>query len=195
MANCFEFCIDGVCLQRCSGNYSYNYKKTYDRHSMNNWNKCPDNCKSVSDPSQTYGGYTHGPYSQKWGDQTPSSKVGGARLDPTKCIPFDRVHQTEQLLSGHLMAIYYGTDPCFANSAPLAQCAAQCPVGWEFVSGKCYQVIFEYHFRFVNSKAFTEVYSCCQLEHIKCELQGIMLNVPPTKAVQCTARKGLSLFW
>ncbi|PAV64439.1 hypothetical protein WR25_07026 [Diploscapter pachys] len=31
------------------------------------------------------------------------------------------------------------TIDCFANSAPLAECAAQCPAGWDFVSGKCYQ--------------------------------------------------------
>ncbi|PAV88629.1 hypothetical protein WR25_05242 [Diploscapter pachys] len=32
------------------------------------------------------------------------------------------------------------TDPCFANSAPLAECAAQCPTGWDFFEGKCYQL-------------------------------------------------------
>ena len=26
--------------------------------------------------------------------------------------------------------------------------AAQCPTGWDFIDGKCYQVIIKYHFRF-----------------------------------------------
>ena len=73
--------------------------------------------------------------------------------------------------------------------------AAQCPAGWDFVSGKCYKVIVEYHFRFVNSKAFTDAYNWCQLGHSKYVLQGIMLNVPPTKAVQCTARQRLGCLW
>ncbi|PAV82160.1 hypothetical protein WR25_19252 [Diploscapter pachys] len=33
------------------------------------------------------------------------------------------------------------TVDCFADSAPLAQCEAQCSTGWDFVDGKCYQFV------------------------------------------------------
>ena len=39
---------------------------------------------------------------------TQISKFQFWGLDPTTCIPFDRAHQTEQLLSRHHMVIYYG---------------------------------------------------------------------------------------
>ena len=39
---------------------------------------------------------------------TQISKFQFWGLDPTICIPIDRVHQTEQLLWRHLMVIYYG---------------------------------------------------------------------------------------
>ena len=38
---------------------------------------------------------------------TQISKFQFWGLDPTTCIPFDRAHQTEQLLWRHLMVIYY----------------------------------------------------------------------------------------
>ena len=36
---------------------------------------------------------------------------------------------------------------CFSN-LNLTISAAQCPTGWDFVGGKCYKVIVEYHIRF-----------------------------------------------
>ena len=39
---------------------------------------------------------------------TKISKFQFWGLNPTTCIPFDRAHQTEQLLSRHHMVIYYG---------------------------------------------------------------------------------------
>ena len=49
-------------------------------NSTNNCNKDPDKIASVfgSEPN-LYGGYTHGPYSQKMGRSGLAPKVGGAR--------------------------------------------------------------------------------------------------------------------
>ncbi|PAV79068.1 hypothetical protein WR25_22156 [Diploscapter pachys] len=92
-------------------------------HSMNNWNKGPDNCKSVPDPNQIYMVNTF---------MGPNHKTGETRFRLKKWAGL-------------------GADPCSKNEAPLAEC---------------------------------DVYNYCHLEHSKCELQGIMPNVPPTKTLQ-----------
>ncbi|PAV64072.1 hypothetical protein WR25_01926 [Diploscapter pachys] len=75
---------------------------------------------------------------------------------------------------------------------PTTEPAAQCPTGWDFVDGKCYRVIVEYHF--ANNNDFPVFWYCCHLEHSKFELHGIMRprNLPSTKAVQPTAKPELA---
>ncbi|PAV83016.1 hypothetical protein WR25_27119 [Diploscapter pachys] len=71
------------------------------------------------------------------------------------------------------------TIDCFANSAPLAQCDAQCPPPWEFVNGKCYQFfanLITWNAAATNCRALcTPPSSMCHLPRLYSEQQGIDL--------------------
>ncbi|PAV84797.1 hypothetical protein WR25_13703 [Diploscapter pachys] len=75
---------------------------------------------------------------------------------------------------------YPGIGTCFANSALLACCAAQCPTGWEFVNGKCYQY-FDNRATWNAAAAAcmalcTSPSTTCHLPRVYSQQQGMELN-------------------
>ncbi|PAV60845.1 hypothetical protein WR25_02265 [Diploscapter pachys] len=67
------------------------------------------------------------------------------------------------------------TDPCSANSAPLAECAAQCPTGWDFVDGKCYQYINVMDVWNTAAASCIALCAMCHLPRLDSQQQGLDL--------------------
>ena len=92
------------------------------RHSANNWNKGPDNCKSVSDPSQTYmvdtpmdpkNGKTR-PRLQKWaglgGDQNRAFSQFDCQREVQRRLcykRFSKIFYSKKVFFDHLTSIFH----------------------------------------------------------------------------------------